>query len=179
VLSAPAQLVGGPVLGYNAALLLSMIVSGLGAQLLVRRVSGDRVAAFVGGAMFAVGAHRWIRLAHLHAQVTLFLPVALLALDRFWEKRTLPRALVVGLMLALQALSSIYLGALTALALAAAVFVGLFAGLKGRDLLRLAAGGALAALLLAPMAWPYLTRRAFQGVEWSVPDVAVYATTHE
>jgi hypothetical protein len=179
VVSAPAQLLGGPVLGYNAALLLSMIVSGLGAQLLVRRVSGDRVAAFVGGAMFAVGAHRWIRLAHLHAQVTLFLPFALLALDRFWAKRTLPRALVVGLMLALQALSSIYLGALTALALTAAVFVGLFAGLKARDLLRLAAGGALAALLLAPMARPYLRMRAFQGVEWSVQDVAAYATTLE
>jgi len=179
ILSAPAQLLGGPVLGYNVALLLSMIVSGLGAQLLVRRVSGDQMAAFVGGAMFAVGAHRWIRLAHLHAQVTLFLPFALIALDRFWAKRTMPRALVVGLMLALQALSSIYLGALTALALAAAVFAGLFAGLKARDLLRLAAGGALAALLLAPVARPYMRMRAFQGVEWSMSDVATYATTLE
>jgi hypothetical protein len=179
VLSAPAQLLGGPVLGYNVALLLSMIVSGLGAQLLVRRVSGDRMAAFVGGAMFAVGAHRWIRLAHLHAQVTLFLPFALLALDRFWAKRTLPRALLVGLMLALQALSSIYLGALTALALAAAVFVGLFAGLKARELLRLAAGAVLAALLLAPVAYPYMRMRAFQGVEFTMADVATYATTLE
>src|SRR6185295_7034024 len=144
------------VLGYNLALLLSMIVSGLGAQLLVRRVSGDAFAAFVGGALFAVGAHRWIRLAHLHAQVTLFLPLALFALDRFWAKRTLPRALLVGLMLALQALSSIYLGAVTALALASAVAVGLFGGLKARDLLRLAAGGALAAVLVAPAARPYL-----------------------
>jgi hypothetical protein len=102
VLSAPFQWLGGPVLAYNAVLLASMVVSGLGAQLLVRRVSGDRFAAFVGGAMFAVGAHRWIRLAHLHAQVTLFLPFALLAFDRFWAKRTLRRALVVGLLLALR-----------------------------------------------------------------------------
>ena len=57
---------------------LRMVVSGLGTQLLVRRASGDRLAAFVGGALFAAGAHRWIRLAHLHAQVTLFLPLALL-----------------------------------------------------------------------------------------------------
>jgi len=179
ILSAPAQLLGGPVLGYNVVLLLSMIVSGLGAQLLVRRVSGDRLAAFVGGAMFAVGAHRWIRLAHLQAEVTLFLPFALLALDRFWEKRTLPRALVVGLMLAMQALSSIYLGALTALALAAAVAVGLCAGLRLSDLLRLGAGAALAALLVAPTARPYLRMRAFEGVEWSMADVATYATTLE
>jgi hypothetical protein len=179
VLSAPALLLGGPVLGYNVALLLSMIVSGLGAQLLVRRVSGDAFAAFVGGALFAVGAHRWIRLAHLHAQATLFLPLALFALDRFWAKRSWPRALLVGLMLALQALSSIYLGAVTALALASAVAVGLFGGLKARDLLRLAAGGALAALLVAPIVRPYLRMRSFQGVEWTMGDVATYATTLE
>jgi hypothetical protein len=61
VLAAPLLLMGGPVLGYNVVLLLSFVLSGLGAQLLVRRVSGDRLAAFVGGAIFAVGAHRWIR----------------------------------------------------------------------------------------------------------------------
>jgi hypothetical protein len=178
-LSAPFQLLGGPVLGYNAVLLVSMIVSGLGAQLLIRRVSGDRFAAFVGGAMFAVGAHRWIRLAHLHAQVTLFLPFALIAFDRFWAKRTLLRALLVGLILALQALSSIYLGAVVALALAAAAVTSLFAGLKARDLLPLAAGGALAALLIAPVARPYLRVRSFYAVEWSMADVATYATTLE
>ena len=36
VLSAPALALGGPVLGYNVALLASLAVSGLGAQLLVR-----------------------------------------------------------------------------------------------------------------------------------------------
>src|SRR4029077_9072834 len=64
ILSAPFQWVGGPVLAYNAALFLSMLVSGLGVEALVRRVTGDRLAAFVAGALFAAGAHRWIRLAH-------------------------------------------------------------------------------------------------------------------
>ena len=89
LLSAPALWAGGPVLAYNFVLLLSLLVSGLGVELLVRRGSGDRLAAFVAGAVFAAGAHRWIRLAHLHAEVTLFLPFALLALDRFFERRTL------------------------------------------------------------------------------------------
>jgi hypothetical protein len=179
VLAAPAILLGGPVLGYNVVLLLSLVVSGLGTQLLVRRVSGDRLAAFVGGAVFAVGAHRWIRLAHLHVQVTLFLPFALLALDAFWEKRTWRRSLAVGVLLALQALSSIYLGAITALALATATAVAILGGLRGRDLWKLAAGFALAALLLAPAMRPYLRMRAFQGVEWTMADVAAYATTLE
>jgi hypothetical protein len=179
ILAAPALAIGGPVLGYNVVLLLSMIVSGLGAQLLVRRVSGARLAAFVGGAIFAVGAHRWIRLAHLHAQVTLFLPFMLLAFDGFWHRRTLRRALLVGLLLALQALSSVYLGAIAALAFAMATLAALVGGLGRRAILHLVAGAALAGLLLAPVARPYMRMRAFQGMEWTLADVANYATTIE
>jgi hypothetical protein len=178
-LSAPALLVAGPVAGYNVALLLSLVVSGLGAQLLVRRASGDRWAAFVGGVLFAAGAHRWIRLAHLHAQVTLFLPFALLALDRFHERRTWRRALLVGALLGLQGLSSVYLGAITALALGVAIAVGTGTAFRGRDLVKLAAAFALAAAMVAPVARPYLRMRAHQGVEFTLADVALYATTPE
>ncbi|HEY2946368.1 MAG TPA: hypothetical protein VGN09_28305 [Vicinamibacteria bacterium] len=173
VAAAPAILAGGPVLGYNLVLLASCALSGLGAQLLVRRASGDRLAAFVGGAIFAVGAHRWVRLAHLHAQVTVFMPFALLALDRFWERRTLRRALIVGLLVTLQGLSSIYLGAMTALAVAAAAVA------MGRRCGRLLAGFALAAVLLTPVAAPYMRMRQFQGMEWSLDDVSTYAATLE
>jgi hypothetical protein len=179
ILASPAILFGNPVLGYNLVLLGSAIVSGLGAQLLARRVSGDRFTAFVGGAVFAVGAHRWFRMAHLHAEVTLFLPFALLALDRFWEKRTLPRALLVGVFLALQGLSSVYLGAITATALAAAIGLGILGGLRLRHLLQLGCGLLLAALLMAPVAWPYLRMRAFQGMEFTLADEANFATTIE
>jgi hypothetical protein len=179
ILAAPATLLSGPVLGYNLVLLLSVIASGLGVQLLVRRASGDRLAAFVAGAFFAVGSHRWIRMAHLHAEVTLFLPFALLALDRFWERRTLGRALLVGVFLALQGLSSIYLGAITALVVAVAIALAAGAGLRAREAARLAAGLALAAVLMAPVARPYFRMRAFQGMEWTLRDVATYATTLE
>lgn len=178
-LTAPALLLGGPVLGYNLALLLSLIGSGLGVQLLVRRVSGDRLAAFLGGAIFAVGAHRWVNMAHLHAHVTLFLPFALLALDRFWERRSLGRSLMVGVCLALQALSSIYLGAIGACALVVGVVLALLAGLRRSDALRLAAGFALVALLLWPVARPYFRMRAFQGMEFGLPQLARFATTLE
>jgi len=179
ILAAPATLLGGPVLGYNLVLLASAVLSGLGVQLLVRRASGDRLAAFVAGAFFAVGSHRWIRMAHLHAEVTLFLPFALLALDRFWQRRTLGRALLVGAFLALQGLSSIYLGAITALTLAVGIALGAGAGLRAREAARLVAGIAVAGLLMAPLARPYFRMRAFQGMEWSLRDVATYATTLE
>ncbi len=179
LLAAPGIAASGPVLGYNLALLVSLVVSGLGVQLLVRRASGDRLAAFVAGAFFAVGAHRWVRLAHLHAQVTLFLPLVLLALDRFWERRTLRRAAAVGVLIALQGLSSVYLGAITALVVAVAVALAILAGLRGLSLVRLLAGLALGALLLAPVAHPYLRMRAFEGVEFTLADVGTYATTLE
>jgi len=179
VVVAPFTLLGGAVLGYNLVLLGSMVLSGLGAQLLARRVSGDRLACFVGAAIFAVGAHRWIRLAHLHAQLTVFLPFALLALDRFWERRRLRDGLLVGLLLALQGLSSIYLGAITATVLLVAVALAIVGGLRLREVLRLTAGFALAAALLLPVARPYLRMREFQGMEFSLKDLEIYSTTPE
>jgi hypothetical protein len=179
VIGAPFQALGGPVLAYNAVLLVSLIVSGLGVQLLVRRESGDRWAAFIAGAFFAAGAHRWIRLAHLHAQVTLFLPFVLLAFDRFWQRRTLGRAALVGVLLALQGLSSVYLGAIAALIVAVAVALAILGGLRPRETGRLALGLALGGLLLAPIVRPYLRMRAFEGVEFTIADVASYATTLE
>jgi hypothetical protein len=175
--AAPLQVAGGPVLAYNLALLGSLLLSGLGAYLLVRRASGDRLAAFVAGAYFAAGPHRWTRLSHLHAQVTVFLPLALLALDRFWERRTLRRAVAVGLALALQGLASVYLGAITAAALAVAVGVALFGGLRARDLARLAAAFLLAAAILWPVVSPYLRMREFQGQEFTLETVSTYAAS--
>jgi hypothetical protein len=176
-LLAPVRKLGGPVLAYNMGLLGSLLLSGLGAQLLVRRVTGDRLAAFVAGAYFAAGPHRWTRLSHLHAQVTVFLPLALLALDRFWERRSLRRALAVGLTLALQGLASIYLGAITAAALAVATAVAVLGGLRPRDLGRLAAGFLLAGALLWPLAAPYLRMREFQGQEFTLETVSTYAAS--
>ena len=174
---APFLLAGEPVLAYNLVFLLCLLLSGLGAQILVRRASGDRLAAWIGGACFAAGAYRWTRLAHLHAEATLLLPFALFALDRFWQSRTLRRALLVGLLVALQGLASIYLGAVTATAVAVAIAVGLFGGLRGPDLLRLAAGFLLGGLLLLPAVVPYLRMRAFQGVEFTMETVSIYATS--
>jgi hypothetical protein len=179
-LSIPAQLASGPALAYNLALLLGDAISGLGVYLLVRRAAGDRLAAFVAGAFFAAGIHRWVNMAHLHAQATWFLPFALLAFDRFLERRTLRAGLLVGLLLALQGMSSIYLGAITATLLGVATAIALVSeNWRGAELWRLMAGFALAGLLLWPLAEPYLRMRATQGEEFGIETVAAYATTPE
>jgi hypothetical protein len=175
--AAPVVGLGGALLGYNVVFLASLVLSGLGVHLLVRRAAGDRLAAFVGGAFFVAGPHRWTRLSHIQTQVTVFLPLALLALDRFWERRTLRRGLVVGLLVALQGLSSVYLGAITAAAVSVAVAVALFGGLRPRELARLGAGLLLSAAILWPAARPYFRVRDFQGQEFTLEDVSGSAGT--
>ena len=174
---APVVALGGPLLGYNVVFLASLALSGAFTYLLVRRATGDRLAAFAGGAFFAAGPHRWTRLTHIQTQVTVFLPLALLALDRFWERRTLRRGLVVGLLVALQGLSSVYLGAITAAAVSVAIAVAVFGGLRPRELGRLGAGFLLAAGILWPVARPYFRVRAFQGQEFTLEDVSGSAAT--
>jgi hypothetical protein len=124
-----------------------------------------------------LGGHRWIRLAHLHSQLTLFLPLVLLAFDRFWERRTLRRAAAIGLSLGLQALSSIYMGAVAAVAAVSATACALLGGLRRREAAKLALGLAVALVVAAPLARPYLRMRALQGMEWSAEEIARHATT--
>lgn len=180
LLALPLQLLGGPALAYNLALLLGNAVSGLGAQLLVRRATGDRLAAFAGGVFFGAGIHRWVNMAHLHAQLTPFLPLALLAFDRFLERRSLRRAAATALLLVLQGATSIYVGAITATLLAVAVALSVLTrDVRGPALARLLGCLAVAGLLLWPLAGPYLRMRAFQGEEFPIETVAAYATTPE
>src|SRR6185295_8047220 len=128
----------------------------------------------------AAGIHRWVNMPHLHAQLTPFLPFALIALDRYRERPTLRRALLVALLAALQAAASIYVGAITAVLLAVAVALLVLAGrLRAADVARLFAAAGLLALLLAPLARPYLRMRAFQGEEFSQQTIAAYAATPE
>lgn len=177
VVVAPFTRAGGPVLGYNVFFLITTLVSGLGAYALARRATGDPTAAFVAGVFFALGTHRWIRMAHLNVESTLFIPLALLAFDRFWERRTVPRALVMGALLAAQGLCSIYLGAITATALLTASVMAWIGGLRRIETLRLAAGFLLAAIIMIPVMTPYFRMRSFQAREFDLDEVSAFAAT--
>jgi hypothetical protein len=175
--AAPLTLAGEPVLAFNAVFLLSALASGLGVERLARRAGADAAGAFVAGALFAAGAHRWLLVAHLHAHVGLFLPLVALALDRFWQRRTMPAALAVAALVAAQAAASVYLGVLAATLAVVVVALMLAGGLRARELARLALAGALAAVVLAPLAAPYFRVRAQQGAERSLADVEAHAAT--
>ena len=171
VLSAPFQWLGGPVLAYNAALLLSLLVSGLGR----RRRSFAASRAIAWRRSWRARSSRRARTAGSASPTStprsrLFLPFALLALDRFWEDRRLRRALLVGGAARAPGLSSVYLGAITALVVCgAAVLVMALRRPAGRATSRSSPlGFALAGRLLVPLVRPYLRMRAFQGVEFTL-----------
>ncbi len=53
ILFLPVTALFGPIAAYNAAVLVALCLSGIGGYGLALRVSGDRLAAFIGGAIFA------------------------------------------------------------------------------------------------------------------------------
>ncbi|MDZ4159975.1 MAG: hypothetical protein U1B80_09310, partial [Anaerolineaceae bacterium] len=75
-LAMPFALLGGPTLGYNAALMLSFILTGLGMYFWVRRMSGSTGAALVAGTIFAFIPYRFAHflVGHLNLSGTQWLP---------------------------------------------------------------------------------------------------------
>jgi hypothetical protein len=107
---------GNPVLGYNVAVLLSFVLSGLGAYFLVRKLTHSPAAGLVAGTIFAFCSYRMTNLAQAQLLATQWMPFTLLALHRLM-RRPRPRHVVTFvLFFCLQTLSSFYYGILLALA---------------------------------------------------------------
>jgi hypothetical protein len=82
--TAPLQwLTGNAVLAYNAAMLGSYVLAGMGMYLLVRELGGHRGAAWLGGVAFALAPHRVAHVSHLQVLMSGWMPLALLGLHRY------------------------------------------------------------------------------------------------
>ena len=107
----PFSLVGGPVLGYNASLLVSFVLSALGVYLWVRHLTGDTTAAVVAGAIFAFCPFRTSHmLGHLQLMGTQWFPFYFMSLTGLFERGPKRRRHVVSaaVFLSLIALTSQY-----------------------------------------------------------------------
>lgn len=103
-------LTGNPLLAYNLVFLATFILSGLGAYLLVRELTGSRLGGLVAGALFAVNDFRTASLAHLHTLSAHWVPFACLGLllfARTGSRRALAAAALS--VLALNASSGYYM----------------------------------------------------------------------
>ncbi|RPI56026.1 MAG: hypothetical protein EHM56_04780, partial [Chloroflexi bacterium] len=169
---------GNPVLGYNAVLLLSFILSALGAYLLALKLTRSPAAGLVAGLAYAFSTYRLTNLAQAQLLTAQWLPFALLALYGLLRRPGPRPAAALVLFFWLQAVSSFYYAILLALALAGLVaFEGLAALVRkparGRRRpvpapLLLAAACCLLSLL--PFALPYFRVQRELGFERSLAD---------
>jgi hypothetical protein len=151
-----------PVLVHNMLLLGAIALSGAAMFALVRYLTGSRGAGLLAGMIFAFAPYRFDHFMHMELQWTMWMPLAFLALHRALDTGGIGRGLLVGLMVSLQMLSSIYYGVfLTTLVTICGVLL-LIA--DRRTSLRVAvvpllAGAALAAVICTAYAIPYLQTR--------------------
>ncbi len=98
----PLSLLFGPVVGHNLHLLLSFPLSGLSAYLLIRYLTKDEGAAFIGGLIFAFFPARVIQSTAHFAQVVIYpFPLYALYLFRLYHRPRSRNAVLCGLFLAL------------------------------------------------------------------------------
>jgi len=107
LMAAPLVVGGaGGVFVYNAVMLATFFLSGVFTFLLVRRMTGSVAAGLVAGCAFAFSSFRADHLPQLHLLATQWLPLALWALHRYFERPTWRRWSVFAAATLLVALSS-------------------------------------------------------------------------
>ncbi len=178
---APVYALGGSLaLCYNLLLIGSIAISGLAMHALVKGVTGSTPAAVVAGLAWACWPYRSAHLLHLQLQSLYFLPLAFLALYRLAAARRKADAALLGSMAALQAVSSVYYGVMTAIAIAtAAVALAWTTGQwRGRRFWsRMAAAAVVGAVLVVPVVWPYWQSQQREGFGRNLFEAAAHAAS--
>jgi hypothetical protein len=157
---------GNLALCYNVLLIGSLALSGFAMHALARSVTGSNAAAYIAGLAWAFWPYRTAHFLHLQLQALYFLPLALLALHRIAAARRWRDAVALGVLAALQAISSVYYGVMTAIAIGVgAVTLAWTTGQwRGRRYwARVIVAAAIGGVLVLPVAWPYWVTQQREG----------------
>jgi len=140
----------------------SFVLSGLAMWAFVYFHTRSFAAALVAGAAFTLAPWRVQNVPHPQYLGIQWIPLALLGVDLWIERRRLAALALLAASLALQALASLYLGYFAFLLVPVYALVRLadVREERGRAALGLLAGGAAGALAAAPVAIPYWMARA-------------------
>jgi len=153
LLAAPLTLTAGPLVAYNALILVSVVLATGAAYLLCRELTDRLAPSLVGGLLFGLSPYMLGHLLAQHLDLTFVFPVPLLALllVRYVRGRTSGRRFVVGfaLLLIVQLGSSFELFVDLTLLLAVGLAIALLGRRWRRAILRASAlvGMAYAACL--------------------------------
>lgn len=107
------------VVAYNLLILVSFVISGLGAYLLVREITKNRNAALLSAVAFAFCGYRMAQIAgHLQLTGTGWIALSFYFLERTLKTHKIRDGALLGLMLSLTALTAWYYAYMVGLALA-------------------------------------------------------------
>jgi hypothetical protein len=178
IIAAPLIWIGvKPVLVHNLMMLGAIAASALGIFMLVRYLTGSRGAALLAGVIFSFAPYRYEHIMHMELQWTVWMPWAFLALHRTLDTGRWRDGIATGLAVALQMLSSIYYGIFLATLLALCSVLLLIrdrAVTLRRAIAPLALGAAIAGVICAAYAVPYLHTRDAMG-ERPGAEVSTYS----
>ena len=178
-LAVPAYLAtGSAFVAHNSALLLAFVTSLLAMYALARYVAGSPLAALAPAVAFAYCPYVFARIPHISLQLTAGLPLCLLMLHRFVDRRTVGRALALGAALAVQALATGYYGIFAGLAVGLGVLFfacsrGLWRERAYWGLTALAAATAIVAVL--PFLLPYFELQRATGFGRDLDEAVRYS----
>jgi hypothetical protein len=171
-----------PVLVHNIMLLAGIVLSAAGIFVLAASLTGSSAAGVTAGIVFAFAPYRFDHYMHMELQWTVWVPWAFWALHRALPAFATgtPESLrrgtatgsrkygaLTGLFVALQFMSSIYYGIFLATLLgltAVLLLLGLRQDRLKKGVVALAIAGALAAVVVAPYATPYLETKEYVGM---------------
>ncbi len=185
-------LTGNLVLTYGILTLFSFILSGWGTYLLVKEMSGSRVAGLFAGVIFAFASYKIGRLSQLNLLSTQWIPFCFLFLrrmllqDRPGRFREQARqywgtALAFAFFFVLNALSSFYyfFYILPLLALYLVIFyLGAWRWPGPAFLLRLIGAAIVASIWIVPTLLPYLALVTEQGAERSPREIIQFSANY-
>jgi hypothetical protein len=175
--AAPLLAVGvHPVVVYNLLFVCAFWASGIATYLLVERLTGSPRGAFIAGVIYACYPFRFDHYGHLELQMTLWMPLGLLALHLFVSTGRWRYAIALALAGAAQLYSSLYY-AVFFLVYAVVIGVGLLIVHRPsvrRLVLPLAVAALIAGLIALPIVRAFVAAQPLKG-DRTIEEITYYS----
>ena len=172
-LTTPLQWLGlSAVTTYNIVFLLSFPLTGLSAHALARRLTGRHDVAFIAGIALAFSPWRTAQMPHLQMQLMWWMPLTLVALHRYLDRRRARDLVVAGIAWLMNGLTSGYF----------LVFFGVLVGFWAlwfvrtrRDWIAIGATLAIATLPMAPLLVGYRQIQSGYGLSRGPEEISAFS----
>ncbi|MEW6553636.1 MAG: glycosyltransferase family 39 protein [Actinomycetota bacterium] len=182
LVAAPVSwITGNPVLAYNLVSLLGFALCGYTMYLLVKYLTGKRMAAFAAGVFFTFVPYHFSTIVHVHVSLWCLQPLILYFLFRYFDEGRTRELVGFGLAFLAQALLGWYQLAFSSIPIALFFLWRLLARdrrQQARKFLYVIAVLALCMVVIVPFAMPYFRLRANIPEDEREPALNVIARAH-